>query len=148
MNKHLSDWLEREFGKKQVKKLLEIKNEYYRLAYIRKPEHMGNTRTEEKDPIHNTLKDMPWTEEEVQTRLQEYSTLEKKIDLLSGKIPTDKRDSWFQLVEYPVKGAAEMNKKHLFAQWPVRKFLLMFSKTTKCLKEYRVCSSEMRLATL
>ena len=116
LNKHLSDWLEREFGKKQVKKLLEIKNEYYRLAYIRKPEHMGNTRTEEKDPIHNILKDMYWTEEEVQTRLQEYSTLEKKIDLLSGKIPTDKRDSWFQLVEYPVKGAAEMNKKHLFAQ--------------------------------
>lgn len=29
-------------------------NEYYRLAYIRKPEFMGNTRIEEKDPKYKS----------------------------------------------------------------------------------------------
>ena len=45
--KHMRGFLGREFGQKQAQQLTNIMNEHYRLAYIRKPEHMGNTRTEE-----------------------------------------------------------------------------------------------------
>ncbi|MHB9056703.1 MAG: glycosyl hydrolase 115 family protein [Paludibacteraceae bacterium] len=116
LNKHISGWFAREFGKKQAKELLKIKNEYDRLAFIRKPEFMGNTRTEEKDPAYNVLKDLPWSENEVNKRLQEYIKLEKRLDVVSRQIPAEKFNAWFQLVEYPVRGAAEMNKKHLYAQ--------------------------------
>ncbi|NLO69580.1 MAG: hypothetical protein GX102_01230 [Porphyromonadaceae bacterium] len=116
LNKHMYDWLVREFGKENAGELLNIKNEFYRLAYIRKPEHMGNTRTEERDPIHKVLKDLPWSENEVNQRLSDYITLENRVKTISKQIPSEKCDVWFQLVEYPVRGAVEMNKKYLYAQ--------------------------------
>ena len=47
---HQRHFLEREFGKNRADRLQPVMQEAYRLAYIRKPEFMGNTRTEEKDP--------------------------------------------------------------------------------------------------
>ena len=79
--------------------------EYYRLAYIRKPEFMGNTRTEEKDPAYKIVTDLPWSEEEIRQRLAEYKVIEDKVKEISSSISTEKRNAWFQLVEYPVCGA-------------------------------------------
>ena len=116
LEKHLFDWLEREFGTSMAREVLPLMNEYYRLAYIRKPEFMGNTRTEEKDPIYKIVKDLPWSKEEIDTRLKEYTTLAEKVIALSKDVPVEKQLVWYQLVEYPLRGAAEMNKKHLYAQ--------------------------------
>ena len=44
---HLESFLKREFGESIGKTLCPVMNEHYRLAYIRKPEFMGNTRVEE-----------------------------------------------------------------------------------------------------
>ncbi|MFD1768659.1 glycosyl hydrolase 115 family protein [Sphingobacterium suaedae] len=116
LNAHLQTWLTREFGKKQARMLLPILQEYYRLAYIRKPEFMGNTRTEEQDPMYKQIKDLPWSEERIRQRIQAYERLTKRVDELTPEIPVSKQDAWFQLIEYPVKGAAEMNKKQLYGQ--------------------------------
>lgn len=113
---HLTGWLEREFGKQYSGDLTSVMNEYYRLAYIRKPEFMGNTRTEERDPISKQVKDLPWTEDEIKTRIKQYNDISEKVDSLSNHIDSNNKSSWFQLIEYPVKAAAEMNKKHLYAQ--------------------------------
>lgn len=60
---HLKNWLVREFGAAHVAEtLLPVMQEHYRLAYIRKPEFMGNTREEERDPIYKKVKDLPWSE--------------------------------------------------------------------------------------
>lgn len=116
LDKHISDWLSREFGNEHAAELLHVMNEYYRLAYIRKPEYMGNTRTEERDPARAVVTDLPWSESEIRQRINEYEGIAAKVKELSAAIPPGKRDSWFQLVEYPVCGAAEMNKKHLYGQ--------------------------------
>lgn len=116
LEKHLFDWLEREFGTSMAREILPLMNEYYRLAYIRKPEFMGNTRTEEKDPAFKVVKDLPWSKEEIDTRLKEYTALAERVILLSKDVPAEKQLVWYQLVEYPLRGAAEMNKKHLYAQ--------------------------------
>lgn len=47
---HLKHWLERELGTSCAKAILPVMQEHYRLAHIRKPEFMGNTREEEKNP--------------------------------------------------------------------------------------------------
>jgi len=91
-------------------------NEYYRLAYVRKPEFMGNTRTEEKDPKFNAVSDLPWTEREINTRIEAYRDMENKVISIAKTIPPEKQNAWFELIEYPVRGAAEMNKKILYAQ--------------------------------
>lgn len=116
LEEHLSAWLSREFGVENAHGLLAVMNEYYRLAYIRKPEFMGNTRTEEKDPAFKVVKDLPWSEAEIKERLQDYEDISERVVQLSSRIAPEKQAAWFQLVEYPVRAAAEMNKKHLYAQ--------------------------------
>lgn len=113
---HLTTWLCREFGEEYARQLLPVMNEYYRLAYIRKPEFMGNTRTEEKDPAFKIVSDLPWSKEEINQRIKDYTELSDRVVELSRTVPPTKQDSWFQLIEYPVRGAAEMNKKHLYGQ--------------------------------
>ena len=116
LDNHLLNWLKREFGERYADELLSVMNEYYRLAYIRKPEYMGNTRTEEKDPAYKVVTDLPWSEEKIHQRINEYIAIEDKVKQLSDSIMPQQQDTWFQLVEYPVRGASEMNKKHLYGQ--------------------------------
>lgn len=116
IDNHLMHWLEREFGNNNASDLLWVMNEYYRLAYIRKPEFMGNTRTEENDPAWKIVKDLPWSENEINERIAQYKAIENKVSEISKNIPNEKRDAWFQLIEYPVKAAAAMNYKHLYGQ--------------------------------
>ncbi len=116
LDKHLYNWLAREFGEENAGELLDIMNEYYRLAWIRKPEFMGNTRTEEKDPAYKIVTGLPWSEHYINQRISEYKALSDKVIKLSETIPDEKQDAWFQLIEYPVRGAAEMNFKHLYGQ--------------------------------
>ncbi|HOZ97881.1 MAG TPA: glycosyl hydrolase 115 family protein [Niabella sp.] len=116
LNKHLQTWLSREFGESNAASLLDIMNEYYRLAYIHKPEFMGATRTEEKDPKYKIVTDLPWSESQINKRMKAYKSIADKVTALSAKIPTDKQDAWFQLIAYPVLAAASMNDKCLFGQ--------------------------------
>ncbi|MGB3005263.1 MAG: glycosyl hydrolase 115 family protein [Chitinophagaceae bacterium] len=116
LEKHLHTWLAREFGETNAKDIIPVMNEYYRLAYIRKPEFMGATRTEESDPKYRIVTDLPWSEEEINQRLEQYAAIEKKTLGISKRIPTAKQESWFQLIEYPVRGAAALNRKLLNAQ--------------------------------
>ena len=66
---HLKHWLERELGTSCAKAVLPVMQEHYRLAHIRKPEFMGNTREEENNPIYRVVKDLPWSEREINERL-------------------------------------------------------------------------------
>jgi hypothetical protein len=116
LDKHQYSWLSREFGEQNAKELLPVMNEYYRLAYIRKPEFMGNTREEEKDKNYKIVSDFPWSKEYINQRIVQYSSISDKVITLSTNITAQKRDAWFQLIEYPVRCAAEMNKKHLYGQ--------------------------------
>ncbi|WP_316807763.1 glycosyl hydrolase 115 family protein [Pedobacter agri] len=116
LDQHLQTWLAREFGAQKSAALTDIMNEYYRLAYIRKPEFMGNSRTEEKDPKFKEVSDLPWSEQEIKKRIAEYDKIAEKVIQLSKSIPVEKQNAWFELVEYPVRGAAEMNKKILYGQ--------------------------------
>ena len=116
LDQHLQHWLSREFGAKNAPELLSVMNEYYRLAYIRKPEFMANTRTEEKDPQFKVVADLPWSEQEIKIRIAQYNALSDKVIKISKLIAPEKQDAWFELVEYPVGSAAEMNKKHLYGQ--------------------------------
>jgi hypothetical protein len=87
LDKHLQNWLMREFGEKNATDLLAVMNEYYRLAYIRKPEFMGNTRTEERDPAWKEVKDLPWTETEILERIAQYKTIDEKVQQIQKLFP-------------------------------------------------------------
>lgn len=113
---HLKHWLERELGTSPAKELLPVMQEYYRLAHIRKPEFMGNTREEEKAPAYRIVKDLPWSEEFINERLSSYDRLSETVEKVTSRIPADRQSAYFELVKYPVQAAAQMNRKLLFAQ--------------------------------
>lgn len=116
LQRHLTGWLAREFGDSLAGRIRPLLDEHYLLAYIRKPEHMGGTRVEESDPAWKQIADLPWSRHDIARRLEHYAALEMRIDSLSTRIAPERRPAWFQLVEYPVRGAAQMNLKHLFGQ--------------------------------
>lgn len=113
---HLFHFLSREFGAVSASALLPLLQEHYRLAYIRKPEFMGHTRTEEKDPKYKIVTDLPWSEGEIRKRLSLYQALEDRAEVWSRRMPETKRTAYFHLVQYPVQGASQMNKKCLYVQ--------------------------------
>lgn len=113
---HLKSWLGREFGSNCAEELLPAMEAHYQLSYIRKPEFMGNTREEERDPKYKVIKDLPWSEQTISERLRFYTVLSDVVERMESNIPADRQDAYFQLVKYPVQAAAQMNRKILTAQ--------------------------------
>lgn len=112
ITQHLEDWSLREFGDSKAEEITAVFEEYYRLAMLRKPEYMGWSQTEPTTQTRIT----EFNGEEAQRRIDAYTALVKKVDAIKTSIPEERTDAFFQLVEYPVKGAALMNQKFLFAQ--------------------------------
>lgn len=116
LSDHLRNWASREFGEKNADEIVSIMNEYYRLAAIRRPEHMGFNMVEiwgypRGGLMPNKIPD--FTEGEVKQRIEDYDRIEKAVIKLSASIPANRKDAFFQLVEYPVRAASQMNKKFL-----------------------------------
>lgn len=117
-------WI-REFGKELAEKMLPVMQESYRLAYIRKPEFLGNTRCEERDKKYSIISDLPWSEQYINARLADYKELadeseriEKMLNkaIAKGNLPKERKDEFYQLFKYPVQAAAQMNNKLLYGQ--------------------------------
>lgn len=117
VDKHLEEFLSREFGNTFSEEIASIMHEHYRLAFIRKPEFMGNTREEEyNNPAWRIVKDMPWSESHIDQRLKQYDKLSEETERIFSLIPQNRIDTYFQLVKYPVQAATQMNAKMLYAQ--------------------------------
>lgn len=114
--RHMHNFYAREFGSAMADKLTNIMKEHYRLAFICKPEHLGNTRCEERDRYYSIVKDMPWSENMIKERLSQYDAIANDVHSLSEEIAEHKRDAFYQLVEYPVMAASQMNVKMLAGQ--------------------------------
>ena len=111
---HLSHWLTAQFGDGISREIAPVLSEHYRLAHIRRPELMGNTRTYEKG--HDIICDLPWSEKEIRERLSEYDSLSDVVEKVYAQMPADRKAAYFELIKYPVQAAAQMNRKLLYAQ--------------------------------
>ncbi len=114
---HETSFYAREFGPDLAQEIQPMMEESYRLAFVRKPEFMGNTRTEEADRKYwSTVRDLPWSENYIRQRLDDYRELSDRAEAIDRQIPEDRKDAYFQLVKYSVQGADQMNRKILHAQ--------------------------------
>ncbi len=107
----LVEMLCRDFGRNSALELASILNEYYRLSFQRKPEHMGfdkNSPWLDKPVFSSALNG-----DEVEQRLQAWRILVSRTDSASGKLPHEYQDAFYELIGYPVKAAAAMNDKGL-----------------------------------
>jgi hypothetical protein len=98
---YIEEWAEKTFGKDYAKEIAEIKTVYYRLAASGKPEHIDK---------------IEFSDKEINARLTAYRDITRKAEDLKDRIPKRLQDAYFQLILYPVLGAAYMNEKHFYAQ--------------------------------
>ncbi|MFC0877254.1 glycosyl hydrolase 115 family protein [Saccharicrinis sp. FJH2] len=94
-------WAAETFGNEFADKIAGIKEEYYRLASSGKPEHVAL---------------ISYSNQEMEKRLADYSKLVEMSKNVEASIPERLKDAYFQLIAYPVEGAASMNEKILYAR--------------------------------
>lgn len=95
-----------------------ILDEYYRLAWSRKPEYMG-WEYEWDDPAHTGLKPTEFSFEnydEAQRRLSDYERISNEVERMARALPSGQTASFYELVQFPIQAAAQMNRKFLMAQ--------------------------------
>ena len=76
-----------------------IMENYYRLNFARKPEHLSQTDV--------------FSPEEAARRMVLWRDLVNTVDQIGGDVPQKSRDAFFELFGYPIKAAAAMNEKCL-----------------------------------
>ena len=110
----VADWC----GEKYREPVLKILDEYYRLAWIRKPEYMGweiewdSPDTREVGPTDFSFSNYG----DAWKRIAEYKALAAKTDDLMQGLPDSLRIPFFEMIGYPVLASEMMNRKFLFAQ--------------------------------
>jgi hypothetical protein len=110
---HLDLWSSGIFGP-AGKSIGSILWTYYQLAFSRKPEFMGWSRTEPITGTGFTEFNHFYFGDEAQRRLDKYELLESAVRSLLPKMLDKDRNSFYQLVYYPVMCASWMNKKFLY----------------------------------
>ena len=106
----LRDWTSRQFGAEHAGEIAAILEDYFLLNFQRKPEHLQWWLPGQKVKSH------PLTEVEVQHRLGEFERLVEAVARLEGQMPPEYRDAFFELVAYPVRGAALANQRYFYAE--------------------------------
>lgn len=97
-NLYAKKWGEEIFGSPFAESIYQIKKQYYHLASAGKPEHISN---------------LAFGVKEMEDRIIACESLIQQVRDLETQIPSDLQDAYFQLIKYPVEGAAAMNIKHL-----------------------------------
>jgi hypothetical protein len=107
INSHNVDFLCDAFGEKYRKEFEDILKSYYHLTFVRKPEYMER-RTDTEFSIMNY--------KEVDNRLAEYERIVNKTTAIMNSLDEEYVPSFFQLLYYPIKGAALVDQMTLGAQ--------------------------------
>ena len=99
------------FGPSQAKAIAEILADHHQLNFERKPEHLQWFWGKGASP-----RSSPLSVEQGNERLARFDALVAKLDAEAAKIPTQQRDAWFELVDYPVRAAALANRRFFDAE--------------------------------
>lgn len=98
----LADWAKRNFAPEQAGAIAAVLDEYYRLNFPAKPEHLH-------------LAQFTTNYDEIGLRLQRFAQLVKRTDALLEALPPERKDAFYETVAYPVRGSALANQLHLGA---------------------------------
>lgn len=95
-----AEWAGRVFGEHLAEPIADVLEDYYRLAQRGKPEHINR---------------VSFSASERAERLASYRRVAAQSAVISEQVPVRLKHAYFQLVHYPVTGAALLNEKHLLA---------------------------------
>lgn len=119
INNHQPHLLSSIFGEHYQADITDIMNTYYLLGFQHKPEAMGwgyewNNKISQERVTDTDFSFINYNEAE--NRMQEYDRIANKSEKIWKELPEAYKAAFYELVFYPVKGAALMNRKMLTAQ--------------------------------
>ncbi|MCC6759623.1 MAG: glycosyl hydrolase 115 family protein [Chitinophagaceae bacterium] len=114
VQQHLQQWLASNLSHQYAAQMSRIMWHYYQLAFERKPEFMGWSQTEPTTKTSATAYNHFYYGDEAAKRIHMYEQLQKAVQQLQPNFSLHRADAFYQLMYYPVMGAALMNKKWLY----------------------------------
>ena len=116
-NRYQAEWLSGIFGKEQNASFQYILDQYYRLAWDRKPEFMGYEMEWDSDE-YSRLYDTDFSFEtgSAQKRLVDYQDICYAYDAIERGLAPALKPALFEMLGYSVHSANQMNRKFLYAQ--------------------------------
>ena len=144
INQHLATWLCTQFGEEVGKVLYPAMEQFYRLCGIRKPEFMGWTQVELDKKLYprgrSQVIDTEFSESEFGNEMDryliQYAEISQWVDRFAEKVRPELRDAYFAHIQYPVKAAAAMAGKMLYAQKARSKYLGQTDKAMEGREDY------------
>lgn len=118
INEHQSAFMAKLFGEEYKPRFQRMLDEYYRLAWSRKPEFMGWER-EWDEPEYTELASTDYSFQnynDVLRRLDDYQRLSDEALHLYHELPEASRPAFFELIGYQALASYQMNRKFLMAQ--------------------------------
>jgi hypothetical protein len=106
----LEAWATREFGAERAPEIADIMDQHFRLNFVRKPEHLQWWLPGEAP------RSSPLTVDEARLRLDAFAQLRARVDRLWATLPDASKVAFFELVAYPVRGAALANERYFWGE--------------------------------
>jgi hypothetical protein len=103
---YLREWAVREFGAEQAEEIAGVMDQFYRLNFQRKPEHLQWWLPQQ------TPQPSPFTDTESEQRLDAFAGLRARVNNVWKRLAPEKRDGFFELVGYPVLGSVLANERY------------------------------------
>ena len=98
---YIKYWAEKTFGNTVAHDIADLMADYYRLQAGGKDAHVWFVN---------------YTESQIAQRIDTFRRLSEQEEKVAKQIPLPLRDAYFELVEYPIRGAAMINEYQLLAR--------------------------------
>jgi hypothetical protein len=107
---YLTAWAERSFGPLHAAAIADVLEGYYRLNIVVRPEHLDHGRSGFDFTGAQDRGD------EAQQRLDDFAALVASAEALHARLPVDAKAAFYELVLYPLRASALVNRKVLLAE--------------------------------
>jgi hypothetical protein len=114
VREYMRSWAAENFGREHADRVTEILWGYYQLAFERAPEFMGWTEVFPETSVRQTEFNALDFGDENARRVAAYQHLVSAANDLAKALPADRKDAFYQLVQYQVLGAAAINLRQLY----------------------------------
>lgn len=119
INHHQARYMASLFGAEHEADFQTLLDDYYRLAWSRKPEYMGWEREWDAIPAREVTGPTDFSFDhynDARQRLADYQRISDEVERLGKELPEELRPAFFEMLAYPVMAAHQMNRKFLLAQ--------------------------------
>jgi hypothetical protein len=110
---YLERWVAGSFGEAHAADITNVLWRFYKLAFDRNPEFMAWTQVFPETPVRQTEFNMLDFGDENARRVAAYRDIMATARRIRGQLPADRKDAFFQLVQYPVDMAGDLNIRQL-----------------------------------